>query len=274
MKRLVFVISFAFAASVAQAVPFEELLFKGRAAPFYDDARGDTQKQIAEAVKKSQFAERMANLVNGVVRLKTNLNVGFASCGQPNAFYNRQKGAVVVCYDLIELMAKLAKADADGLMKADRKEFGKTIDGALWGIFFHELGHAIIGVNHVPITGREEDVADQFSLYFATNFFEPQGTPVVQPMIWYFTQMGKARDVASIDQDMMKRLMSNEHSLDQQRVFNLACWALGANASRGYASAQYVGLPQERAGRCSNEYATLNLGIRKQFQKYLKLRPQ
>ncbi|AVT01637.1 hypothetical protein C8243_03380 [Paracidovorax avenae] len=86
--------------------------------------------------------------------------------------------------------------------------------------------------------------------------------------------MAKGRDVASADQDTLKRLMSNEHSLDQQRIFNLACWALGANASRGYASAQYVGLPQERANRCSSEYATLNYGVRKQFQKFLKIKPQ
>ncbi|MDG0834739.1 DUF4344 domain-containing metallopeptidase [Roseateles saccharophilus] len=150
----------------------------------------------------------------------------------------------------------------------------QTINGALWGIFFHELGHAIIGVNRVPITGREEDVADQFALYFSTHFIESQGTPVVQPTIWLFTQMAKGHDIASADQDTLKRLMSNEHSLDQQRVYNLACWALGANASRGYASAQYVGLPQDRASRCSSEFDTLDRGVRKQFQKYLKIKPQ
>lgn len=89
----------------------------------------------------------------------------------------------MVCSEMI----KLVGADTDGLRKADRREFAQTIDGALWGIFFHELGHAIIGVNRVPITGREEDVADQFALYFASNFIEPRGAPVVQPTIWLFT---------------------------------------------------------------------------------------
>lgn len=140
-------------------------------------------------------------------------------------------------------------------------------------MFFHEMGHAIIGINRVPITGREEDVADQFALYFASNFIE-QRAPVVQPTIWLFTQMAKQVDVASADQATIKRLMSNEHSLDQQRIFNLACWSLGANASRGFVSAQYVGLPQERASRCSGEYASLDRGIKKQFQRYLRVHPQ
>lgn len=274
MRTFVFGLLLAIATTSTLAVPFEELLYKGQAFHFYGEPRDDKQRQILEAVKKSRLAERMAQLVNGVVRLRTNLGVGFASCGAPNAFYDPQRGAVVVCSEMVELMVNLARADTDGLMKADRREFSQTIDGALWGIFFHELGHAIIGVNRVPITGREEDVADQFALYFASNFIEPRGAPVVQPTIWLFTQMAKGRDVASVDQDTLKRLMSNEHSLDQQRIFNLACWALGANSSRGYVSAQYVGLPQERANRCSGEFATLDRGVKKQFQKYLKLRPQ
>jgi hypothetical protein len=86
--------------------------------------------------------------------------------------------------------------------------------------------------------------------------------------------MAKRLDVTSADQATIKRLMSNEHSLDEQRIYNLACWALGANSSRGYASAQYVGLPPDRANRCRGEFATLDRGVRKQFQKFLKVRPQ
>ncbi|MBK6008674.1 hypothetical protein JJB11_21445 [Ramlibacter ginsenosidimutans] len=267
------VLSFGTVSWARAALPLEQLFYKGQAVPFYGTARSERQQELLDIAKKTQFAERMARLVNSAVHLKTNLGVGFASCGQPNAFYDRQRGAVVFCTEMLNLMVNLARSDTD-LATADRTSFSRVIDGAVWGIFFHELGHAIIGVNGVPITGREEDVADQFAIYFAAHFVEPQGTPVVQPTIWLFTQMSKRVDIASADQDTIKRLMSNEHSLDQQRIYNLACWALGANSSRGYVSAQYVSLPQERAGRCSNEFATLDFGVRKQFQKFLKVRPQ
>jgi hypothetical protein len=273
MLRFVLGIAVALTSTWASAVPFEELLYKGQAAPFYGDAKGERQQQLMEVVKKTQLAERMARLVNGTVRLRTNLNVGFASCGRANAFFDPQRSAVVVCVEMLELMVNLARSDPE-MMSAGKAAFSSVIDGAVWGIFFHELGHAIIGVNRVPITGREEDVADQFALYFASNFIEPQNVPVVQPTIWLFSQMAKRVDVASADQDTIKRLMSNEHSLDQVRIYNLACWALGANASRGYVSAQYVGLPQDRANRCSGEFTTLDRGIKKQFQKFLKIRPQ
>lgn len=241
--------------------------------PFYGETKTEKQQQLMDVVKRTQLAERMARLVNGTTHLHSNLGVGFDSCGQANAFFDPQRSAVVVCVEMLELMVNLARSDPE-LMKADRASFSRVIDGAVWGIFFHELGHALIGVNRIAITGREEDVADQFAVYYATNFIEPQGVPVVQPTIWLFSQMSKRVDIASADQDTIKRLMSNEHSLDQQRIYNLACWALGANASRGYASAQYVGLPQDRANRCSGEFASLDRGVKKQFQKFLKVRPQ
>lgn len=275
MRRIVVALVLGLMACTASAnVPFEELLYKGQAIPFYGNASGELQQMILNSVKRSQLAERMARLTTATVRLRTNLGIGFASCGQTNAFYDPQRGAIYVCLEMIELIAKLARADTEGIMKADKNEFARTIDGAIWGIFFHELGHAIVNINRVPITGREEDVADQFALYFAIHFMEPQNVPVVQPTVWLFSQMAKQVDVASADQETIKRLMSNEHSLDQQRIYNLACWALGANASRGFGTAQYVGLPRERAVRCSGEFASLDRGIKQQFQRYLKLRLQ
>jgi hypothetical protein len=171
------------------------------------------------------------------------------------------------------LMVNLAQAD-QAVMNLDQAALGRLIDGALWGIFFHELGHAIININRVAITGREEDVADQFALYFATNFVEPRGMPVVVPTVWLFQQMAKRQEVASADQESIKRLMSNEHSLDQQRVYNLACWAYGANSPGGLDAARGVGLTEERARRCPGEYASLDRGFKRQFQKYFLLRPQ
>lgn len=251
-------------------LPFAELLWKGQAVPFYGTANTAQQEQILDAIKKSNLAERMAQVVNGSVRLHHNLNVGFTSCGYANAFFDRQKSAVVFCLEMVELIAGLAKDDNEIAMKLDRNEFAKTIDGAIWGIFFHELGHAIIGVNNVPITGREEDVADQFAVFYSVYFVEPRNIPVILPTVWLFRLMAKKSDVASANQDQLKRLMADEHSLDSQRIYNMACWAYGANPQRGAIAANFVGLPKERGDRCSNEWQTMDYGLRSRFKKYLK----
>jgi len=162
------------AAGSSSAVPFEELLYKGRVLPFYGAARSPRQEKMLDGLKQARLAERMAQ-VAGAVRLRQDLSVGFAACGRPNAFFDPGRSAVVVCYEMLDLMVSLARSDVEGVMKLNRTGFARVIDGALWGIFFHELGHAIININRIPITGREEDVADQFALYFATNFVEPRG---------------------------------------------------------------------------------------------------
>jgi hypothetical protein len=262
-----------FAAGAAAAVPFEELLYKGRASYFYGDAKSDAHQKLQDNLRRGAFAERMAQIA-GVVRLKQNLAVGFASCGRANAFFEPQRSTIVICYEMLELLVNLARADTDGIMRMERAAVSRFIDGAIWGMYFHELGHAIMRINAVPFTGREEDVADQFALYFATGFIEPRGGVVIAPTVWFFEQLSKQRELSSIDQGSIKALLANEHSLDRQRVFNLACWALGSSTASGAQVAQIVGLPDNRARRCSGEYTALDRAFRKQFQRYLKVRAQ
>jgi len=266
MRRVFIAVVFGAWCMVAQAVPFEELLYKGRAVPFYGPPKSAGHEQIIDALKRSRQAERMAQ-VAGTIRLRHDLRVGFGACGHPNAFYRQDQSAIVVCYELVEMIARLANNEP---ATKDRRAFSILIDGSVWGIFLHELAHAVISINQLPITGREEDVADQFAVYFATNFIEPHGVPVVVPTMWLFQQLASQRDLGTADQESIRSLLANEHSLDGQRVFNLACWAHGAGGPFGRDAARIVSLPQERAARCAREYGALSTGIRARFQKYFK----
>ncbi|MDD5470489.1 MAG: DUF4344 domain-containing metallopeptidase [Sideroxydans sp.] len=251
-------------------LPFEELLYKGRALPFYGETKTPQQTQILEFIKESKLAERMAQLTQGTTRLRHDLNIGFESCGNPNAFFDHNRSAIVFCVEMIELIAAQTKADTEVAAKWTREQFARNVDGVIWGIFFHELGHAVIGINRVAITGREEDVADQFAVYYAVNYVEPRNVSVVLPTIWFFNRLAKSSTIASSSQDDIKRLMADEHSLSEQRIYNLACWALGSNSKRGVFAADFVKLPKERAERCQGEYATLDYGIKARFKKYFK----
>lgn len=250
-------------------IPFAELLWKGQAIPFYGRAANPFQSQLLDALKTNQQAERWARIINGSIRLKTNLGIGFNTCGQPNAFYNPQNGSITVCLELVEFIAELAKKD-QAAMNLDRASFAKLFDGAIWGVLFHELAHAVIAIDGIAITGREEDVADQFAAYFAVNFIEPQNVPVILPTIWFFGSMAQSRDLSTIDQTALKALLSDEHSLDLQRVYNLACWAYGGNPQRGQEAVDAIGMPKERLARCPGEWATLSNGIHNRFKKVLK----
>ena len=159
------------------------------------------------------------------------------------------------------------------LMSLPRERFARVVDGVMWSVFLHELAHAVIAVNGVPVTGREEDVADQFAVWFGLNFVDLNQTPLINPTIWFWSRLAKERDLPSMSEEGRRMLMSDEHSLSEQRVYNVGCWALGFGSEAGARSAQLAGVTQERAQRCPNEYAQMDSGMRSQFLRFFKVRP-
>jgi hypothetical protein len=269
----IFLAALCLSLSAHAAIPFEEHLYKGVAVPFYKDGSNPEQQKLLEMVKRSQLAERMASVVNGTIRLKSSIGVGFESCGQVNAFYSPQRRAVVICLEFLQMVANTARNDTEFIMKLPREQFSQIIDGLLWSVYFHELAHAIINVNQVPVTGREEDVADQFAVWFAVNFVNLDRTPIIMPAIWFWGRSAQERSIPSMSEDDRKRFLSDEHSLDEVRIYNLACWALGTGAQGGAKTAVFAKLPEQRAQRCPAEYAQVDMGMKNRFKKYFKAKP-
>ena len=102
----------------------------------------------------------------------------------------------------------------------------------LISVFYHELGHAVIDTMQVPIFGQEEDAADVFSILLIDEIFEPESANII------------AYDAAFCD----------VHGPDEQRYYNLVCIFYGANPDLREELAQELGLPEERAISCAEEY--------------------
>ena len=49
----------------------------------------------------------------------------------------------------------------------------RFVQANVLAIFYHELGHAVIDLQQVPIFGQEEDAADVFSIFLIDALFEP-----------------------------------------------------------------------------------------------------
>jgi hypothetical protein len=70
-------------------------------------------------------------------------------------------GVFVAILSAAQAFAATAQTDEDAFVEAN-----------ILGIFYHELGHAVIDIESVPIFGQEEDAADVFSILFIDWFFE------------------------------------------------------------------------------------------------------
>ncbi|GAA6206880.1 hypothetical protein NBRC116601_01730 [Cognatishimia sp. WU-CL00825] len=132
--------------------------------------------------------------------------------------------------------------------------------GTTLGIFFHELGHAVIGETNLPATGPEEDTADGFSAFVLASLVEegdfdsPEEELFVQKLAefaslyWFYSGVRN-------EQSGQKNPWQDEHSPDIKRFRNSFCILFGSNPSRYEAIAAKVQLDARTRERCKGEYA-------------------
>ena len=103
------------------------------------------------------------------------------------------------------------------------------------GIIFHEIGHLVIDELNVPIFNNEEDVADSFMAWYLIhtpdnyetreNYEEWSEQPhkvikAISDFYYYRTLLGE---------DYSDTNEYGNHSTDNKRFFNIACFMKGAN---------------------------------------------
>ncbi len=121
------------------------------------------------------------------------------------------------------------------------------VEANLLGIFYHELGHALIDILDLPIFGQEEDAADVASIFLIDAFYDEE-TAV---SLAYDTAFGFLGEADEVGDDVA---WWDNHGPDLQRYYNLVCLFYGANPDEREDVAQDLGLPEERADYCPDEY--------------------
>lgn len=124
---------------------------------------------------------------------------------------------------------------------------GLAITSQLMFVMLHELGHAIVDVLEIPVLGREEDAIDQFA---ALAFSEEPVMATWAADFWSGRGSTRGRFVSL-------GAFADEHSLSEQRFFNIICWTYGADPEVRRFLIDRSGLPEERAVRCPQEYEQL-----------------
>ncbi len=121
------------------------------------------------------------------------------------------------------------------------------VSANLLGIFYHELGHALIDQMGLPIFGQEEDAADVLSAFLIDALYEEETAIALA----YDTAFGFQ---AEADQSGDDVAWWDVHGPDLQRYYNAVCIFYGANPDAREDVAEELGLPEERAAYCPEEY--------------------
>jgi len=173
-----------------------------------------------------------------------------APCGDPNMYYDAEAQAILLCSEQLDELYSLSMG------RGDTPEDGEALyqDAALF-LLFHELGHAVVHIFDLPVTGREEDVADQLSAWILlTSVGEDEEYGILSALnaADFFAMMHEAQGQGEF---------WDEHSMDQQRHYNLLCWAYGYSPEITEAILEQPitdFLPRERAEQCQAEYQKMD----------------
>ncbi|SMX47280.1 DUF4344 domain-containing metallopeptidase [Maliponia aquimaris] len=147
------------------------------------------------------------------------------------------------------LAGALALASLTAPARADEAEEA-FVEANILAIFYHELGHAMIDLLQLPVYGQEEDAADVASILLIDWMFEPASALDLA----YDASFGFAAEAMMRDHEDYEIAWWDSHGPDEQRFYNTVCLFYGANTEDRDDFAADMGLPQERAEVCEEEF--------------------
>jgi hypothetical protein len=195
-------------------------------------------------LRDSGVLEQLAAALNSGLALPRDLTISVEEVAGP-AFYP-EADAIAFPPSFVALL--------DGMFSEVSSDLDE-ITGAIFAtgtfVLFHELGHAFVEYDDLPITGREEDAVDQLATYLSTQVDPELGGQLALAGALFFGLSAVKRE------EFERSDFWDEHSLDEQRFFNIVCWVYGSNPESFADEAAEAGLGDERLARCPDEYAQL-----------------
>lgn len=209
---------------------------------------------LERLVKDSRLISGMVDDMNKDLALPMDIPLVFTECtglpdtaqtGVENAWYSPDTHQVTMCYELMAKSERLFTDDEKG-----EAELNEAVVGSTAWTLYHEIGHALIDVYKINLTGKNEDAADQISTLVLLDGTEEGEKAALNGGEDFYRE-------ASQDNDLNEMQFADSHSLNKQRFYNVACWVYGTNPEKyAYLTEQFEGM-QARANYCQEEYATM-----------------
>lgn len=230
----------------------------------YGTVKNPDYKELQQIFKDTALFEETVKALNETLALPADVTVTLRECGEVNAFYEPGSRRISMCYELVAAFTELFLADAGTEEEAEAA--GVSVAGATLFIFFHEAGHALIDLYDLPITGKEEDAVDQLATLILLEAGEDGENAALDGASSFLTE-----EEASEDEEKFEELAFwDEHSLDEQRFYNILCWLYGKDPE-GYAYlVEDETLPEARAESCPGEYERMSKAWDTLLEPYVK----
>ncbi len=214
-----------------------------------------TNSASLRAESEAKVRSMVARL-NQAINLPSDIAISFEDCGDAEVFYDEQSHRVTICHEWLDQMEHTVSRRT-----SDKAVIRESVESLVVAVFLHESAHALIDILHVPVTGREEDAADQFS----TIILLSQRDGARKAM-----QVAHTYKVLSQDSLREPPAYWDEHSLDAQRYYDTLCMIYGRDVKQNAKLLNNDRLPDERAEICEKDYQRIETAWKTLLKPYAK----
>jgi hypothetical protein len=203
----------------------------------------------------------MMQVIFSPFRLPEDLYMKAVNCdGVPNAYFFREddKPTIRLCYEFLSTVYGMMpkKPTPEGITPRE------AFTGQLLFAIAHEFGHAAFDIYNVPVLGRQEDAADEFSAHYLLNLGGDLSYRLIRGAAYtYHDFIQSIKDKPKLTVPALA--FSSDHGSPEQRFFNLVCIAYGYDPQMFAEVVDRGFLPEARAKVCKYEYSNLAYAIKK-----------
>jgi hypothetical protein len=226
----------------------------------YVPPQDPAHQSLYEWLREQRVLEKSQKLFSPF-RLPTDLVLRLQGCGgKVNAWFRRW--SITICYEYLDDIRKN--------MPREQAPWGLTATDAVVGQYFyvlgHEMGHALFDMLNVPLWGRPEDAADQFSAYMMLQLGREEARRLVTGAAFAYKRYLQNPTVT-----VRIIAFSGVHGAPLQRFYNLLCVAYGANPSLFADLVDDDYLPAQRARNCRVEFGEINFAFQQTMLPHVDL---
>ncbi|MGW6535140.1 DUF4344 domain-containing metallopeptidase [Streptomyces sp. NPDC055051] len=243
----------------------------GRLVVSYEEAGTPEERTARAFLREHRVLEDAAAYADARIALPHDVPLRAAGCAAPNPYWDKDSGRITYCYGFVpDARRVFAGLDSEGTPAERTAAVDEDVVGLSNGVLFHELGHALIDLYDLPVTGREEDAVDQLAVLLLASGDERHTDYAISAInawgaMWQAAEGGDPGVAA----------YSDIHSMDGQRFFNWACWLYGSDPRRFADAVDAEGnpdgvLPRDRAALCPAEFRRIDSSWRTLLGPYLE----
>lgn len=213
-------------------------------------------KRSALHAERELQVKTLVALLNETIELPVEVEFAIEECSDSYVYYDSDFNRVTICqqwFDEIERITSRGLSE-----KAERRQ---TVLSVALAVLLHETAHALIDVLNIPVTGREEDAADQFSTLVLLN--QKDGARKAMQVAYTYKLLSQ-------DTTRYPQVYWDEHSLDIQRYYDTLCMIYGRDPKQNERLLANNHLPQERAEICECQYERIEKSWKQLLMPYAK----